>query len=130
MGISRPWETRLRRVSKRVSLRRSRKTAPRRRPASKPRQLRITEAHSSPLDLRRRFGNALTQHCPIAVDARAAGRLSAAQMQVLIAAALSAKGAGVSFRIVNASEPFLASIEDLGLAAWLREHREDLAKSD
>lgn len=50
-------------------------------------------------------------------------------MQVLIAAALSAKGAGVSFRIVGVSEPFLASIEDLGLAAWLREHREDLTES-
>lgn len=116
-------------MSKRVSLRRSRKSAPRRRTASRPRQLRITETGSSPVELRRRFGTALTQRRPIAVDARTAGRLSAAQMQVLIAAALSAKGAGVSFRIVGVSEPFLASIEDLGLAAWLREHREDLTES-
>ena len=129
MGMLRPWETRRQRVSKRVSLQRSRKSAPRWRTASRPRQLRITESHSSAADLRRRFGTALTQRRPIAVDARAAGRLSAAQIQVLIAAALSAKEAGISFRIVSVSEPFLASIEDLGLAAWLREHHEDLTGS-
>lgn len=86
----------------------------------------MTEADSNPLDLRRRFESELVRGHTIRIDARAAGRLSAAQAQVLVSAAVSAKGSGVSLRIDAASNAFLASIEDLGLGEWLREHGSDL----
>lgn len=116
-------------MSKRAPVRRSRKAAPRQRKAAQRHRQGIAISDSSPLDLKLHFESGLKHRRPIVVDAQAAGPLSAAQMQVLVAAAVSAKSAGVPFRIAAASDSFLASVEDLGLGGWLREHRGDLTES-
>ena len=112
-------------MSKRRKTPRSRKTSPPRRPAGREHLLQLAEADSSPRGLKRRFESALDRGHSIAIDAQAAGRFSAAQAQVLVAAALAAEDSGVLFRIVAASEPFLASFEDLGLGGWVRDCRGD-----
>jgi anti-anti-sigma regulatory factor len=52
---------------------------------------------------------------PLVVDASAVDRVSTPCIQVLLAAARSADGAGTSFRIADASEALRAALVDLGL---------------
>ena len=54
---------------------------------------------------------------PVVVDASAVDRVSTPCIQVLLAAARSADGAGTSFRIADASEALRAALVDLGLQA-------------
>jgi anti-anti-sigma regulatory factor len=53
----------------------------------------------------------------VLVDASAVDRVSMSCIQVLLAAARSADGAGTSFRIANASAALRATLADLGLQA-------------
>lgn len=103
-------------------MRKSRSAPPGRRAAQATRIVRLAETAASPTQMKRRFQAELKQALSISIDAGAAGRLSAAQAQVLVAAAVSAKDRGIALRVTEASAPFLASMEDLGLGDWLREH--------
>jgi anti-anti-sigma regulatory factor len=53
----------------------------------------------------------------VLVDASAVDRVSTSCIQVLLAAARSADGAGTPFKIANASAALRAALADLGLQA-------------
>jgi anti-anti-sigma regulatory factor len=52
---------------------------------------------------------------PIEIDARAVARISTPCVQVLLAAAASARGCGQAFVLTEASDAFIAGFSDLGL---------------
>jgi anti-anti-sigma regulatory factor len=101
---------------------------PRRRPpASKsrpaankePKRLALAARETSAAGLKQRFKSALAARRPLWVDAGSVEALSTADLQVVLAAAETARLGGLEFRIVAASAPFLNAFDELGLRETL-----------